>query len=105
MVTGASIWTTIAILCIGTVAIKASGPVSLGGRELPQRAAHVIALVGPAVLASLVAYETFANGSYGVTVDARVVGLAAAAIALALRLPIAFVVVLAAAATALARAL
>ena len=65
----------------------------------------MIALVAPAVLASLVAYETFASGSDGITIDARVIGLAAAGIALALRLPIAFVVLLAAAATALARAL
>ena len=105
MVSTANIWTTIAVLCVGTIAIKASGPVSLGGRQLPQRATHVIALVAPAVLASLVAYETFANGSDGITIDARVVGLAAAAIALSLRVPIAFVVILAAAATALARAL
>jgi uncharacterized membrane protein len=105
VVSSTSIWTTIAVLCVGTVAIKASGPVTLGGRQLPRRAAHVIALVAPAVLASLVAYETFADGSHGITIDARIFGLAAATLALLLRVPIAFVVLLAAGATALARAL
>jgi uncharacterized membrane protein len=103
--TATTIWTTIAALCVGTVAIKASGPVSVGGRPLPRWTVHVIALVAPAVLASLVTYETFTNGTDGLTLDARVIGLAVAAVALAVRVPIPAVVVLAAAATALVRAL
>jgi hypothetical protein len=100
------IWTTIAVLCVGTVAIKALGPATVGGREPSERASAVIRLVAPAILAGLVTYETFnGEGSHGLTVDARVVGLAAAAAGLLAKLPLIVVVVAAAAATALTRAL
>jgi uncharacterized membrane protein len=98
-------WVTIGVLSACTVAIKAAGPLALGGRALPDRVNAVTRLVAPALLASLVVYETFSAGGTGLTVDARVAGLGAAAAALALRLPMLAVVVVAAAATALARAL
>jgi branched-subunit amino acid transport protein len=100
-----AVWTTIAALCAGTLAIKAAGPVALGGRRLPSRAASVIGLLAPAILAALVVFETFGGHGTGMRFDARIFGLAAAALALALRLPLVVVVVAAAAATALARAL
>jgi hypothetical protein len=40
-----AVWITIAALALGTVALKATGPVALGGRQPPARAAAVIALV------------------------------------------------------------
>ena len=47
-------WT--AVLVVGlAVAIKAAGPVLAGDRQLPQRAGRVVVLVGPALLAALVA--------------------------------------------------
>jgi uncharacterized membrane protein len=98
-------WLAIILLTVGTVAIKAVGPVALGGREPPPRAAAVIALVAPALLAALVVYETFVSEDGGVELDARVVGVAAAALALVLRLPLLAVVGLAAVATAVIRAL
>lgn len=45
-----------------TAAIKASGPVALGGREIPLRAASVIALLAPALLAALVVTSALADG-------------------------------------------
>ena len=100
-----TVWTTIAALCAGTVAIKAAGPVAFGGRRLSARTASVVGLVAPAILAALVVYETFGGRGEGMHLDARVFGLGAAALALALRLPLVVVVVAAAAVTALARAL
>ena len=44
-----------------TAAIKAVGPVALGGRELPERLIGVIALMAPALLAALVVTATLAD--------------------------------------------
>jgi uncharacterized membrane protein len=100
-----AVWVLIAVLFAGTVALKAAGPVTVGARRLSPRAAAVIGLVAPALLAALVAYETLTPGRTGVTLDARVAGLAAAAAMIALRRPMLVVVVAAAATTALVRAL
>ena len=87
---------------IGTTVIKAAGPVLLGGRPLPDRVRGVVALLGPALLAALVATTTLGSGQQ-LVVDARLIGLAAAVAALALRAPILVVVIVAAAAAAIAR--
>lgn len=99
-----AVWLTIAALCVGTVALKAAGPATLRGRRPSPRAMSVIALVAPAVLASLVLYQTFGDSPSGMTVDARLAGLAVAGAAIALRAPMLVVVAAAALATALARA-
>ena len=44
-----------------TALIKASGPVQLGGRELPERVTGVIALMAPALLAALVVTAVLAD--------------------------------------------
>jgi uncharacterized membrane protein len=98
-------WIVIAALTVGTVTIKAAGPLVLGSRPLPPRAQGVIALVAPAVIAALVVYETFSDQPNGIVVDARVAGLAAAGLALLARLPMVAVVVIAAVVTAGVRAL
>ena len=48
-----------ALLAVGTVVIKAAGPVLLGGRDLPPRLSGVVARLAPALLAALVVVETF----------------------------------------------
>jgi hypothetical protein len=100
-----TVWILVAALFAGTVALKAVGPVTFGGRRLSGRTAAVIGLVAPALLAALVVYETLASGGAGIAVDARVAGLAAAAVALALERPMLVVVLAAAATTAAVRAL
>ncbi len=45
-----------------TAAIKAAGPVALGGRELPDAFTGVIALMAPALLAALVVTSALADG-------------------------------------------
>jgi uncharacterized membrane protein len=97
-------WLTVLAVGVGTVAIKAAGPVVLGGRPLPPRLGGVVALLAPALLAALVATTTLGTGQH-LTLDARVVGLVAAAVALWLRAPVLLVVLVAAAAAAAARLL
>ncbi len=97
-------WLIVGVVGIGTIAIKAAGPVLLGGRPLPARLGSVVALLAPALLAALVATAAF--GSDGrLVVDARAAALAGAAGAVALRAPVLLVVVLAAATAAIIRIL
>jgi branched-subunit amino acid transport protein len=97
-------WTTIAGLALATAAIKAAGPVALGGRELPAWALRLIALVAPALLGALVVVETFGRGK-DLVIDARLAGVAAAAAVLAARLSVLWAVGAAALVAALVRAL
>jgi branched-subunit amino acid transport protein len=98
-----TVWIVVVVTGVGTLALKAAGPVVLGGRPLPDRLSGVVTLVGPALLAALVAIGTFAEGQR-LVVDARVLGVAAAAVAIWLRAPVLVVVIVAAAVTAGARA-
>lgn len=99
-----STWLVVALVGAGTIAIKAAGPVLLGGRPLPERLTGVVELLAPAVLGALVAVQTFGAGQ-SLVVDERLIGVAAAALALWRKAPLLIVVVVAAAATALARAI
>lgn len=101
----ATAWIVIGLLAAGTVAIKAAGPIALGGRELPVRLAGVVALLAPALLAALVVVDTLGGEDRTLGVDERAAGLLAAAGALAARLPMVVVVLIAAAVTAALRAL
>jgi branched-subunit amino acid transport protein len=98
------VWIVVLGLGLFTAAIKASGPLLLGGRPLPPRLSGVVALAGPALLAALVAIGTF-GGDRSLVLDARLAGVAVAAAAVRLRAPALLVVVAAAAATALTRAM
>jgi branched chain amino acid efflux pump len=97
-------WLVVGLVGAGTIAIKAIGPVLLGGRPLPERLSSVIELLAPALLGALVAVQTFGNGQ-ALAVDERVFGVAIAAIAIWRKAPLLLVVILATVATALARAL
>jgi hypothetical protein len=99
-------WLLIVLLFVGTVDLKAAGPLTLSRREPSPRRAAVTSLLAPALLAGLVVYETLgAPHGPGLALDARVAGLGAGAGALALRLPLLVVVSVAALATALLRTL
>jgi hypothetical protein len=54
-----STWVMIGLIAAGTVAIKAIGPVALGGRELPARLEGVVARLAPSLLAALVVVDVF----------------------------------------------
>jgi branched-subunit amino acid transport protein len=98
-----AVWIVVGVVGAATIAIKAVGPVVLGGRQLPPRLAGVVALLAPALLAALVVTQAVA-GDRRYVFDARLVGLAAAAVAIRLRAPLLATLVVAAAATALVRA-
>ena len=66
---------TIGVVAVATAMIRASGPVALGGRDLPPRIQGVIALLAPALLAALVVVETFGAPAGGpFELDARGAG-------------------------------
>jgi branched-subunit amino acid transport protein len=98
------VWLVVILTGAATALLKATGPVLLGGRELPPRVIGVVELLAPAVLAALVVTQVFAD-KRELVVDSRLVGLAAGAAAVAARAPLIAVVVAAAAATAIVRAL
>lgn len=96
-------WAAILALAAGTYAMKAAGPVLLGGRPLPRPVERVVVLLPAALLAALVAVQTFvAQGE--LTVDARAAGVAAAAVAAWRDAPFLVVVGVAMAVAALVRA-
>jgi branched-subunit amino acid transport protein len=97
------VWLAIAAVGAATILLKATGPVLLGGRELPPRVNALVVLLAPAVLAALVVTQVV-GGDRELVFDARLAGLAGAVGAIALRAPLLLVVIVAAAATALARA-
>ena len=98
------VWLTIAGLAVTTAAIKASGPLLLGGRPIAARARQVIALLAPSVLAGLVVIQTFSDGR-SLTFDERVAGVLAALVVLVRRGSVLTAIVTAAVVTALTRAL
>jgi branched-subunit amino acid transport protein len=97
------IWAAVIVASIGCYLLKLAGlslPASLLERPEVQR---VAALLPVALLAGLVAVETFgADGR--LVVDLRLAGLGAGVIALLLRAPFLVVIVVAAATTAVLRA-
>jgi branched-subunit amino acid transport protein len=98
-----SVWLVVGSVGLGTIAIKAVGPVLLGGRPLPGRATGLVELLAPALLGALVATQALGDGR-ALVFDERLIGLAVAGIALWRKAPMLVVIVSAAAATALARA-
>jgi branched chain amino acid efflux pump len=98
------VWVVIAALALATAALKLAGPLTLGGRPLPEWALNVVELLASALLAALVVVETFGKGRT-LVLDARVLGAAFAVVAVTKRAPMIVVVLGAAAVTAVARLL
>ena len=96
---------TLVGLAAGSYVLKAVGPLVIGpGRALPRRLQRAVVVAPAALLAAIVATSTFADDR-SLTVDARVVGVLAAAVFAARRAPLGLVVAVAAGATAVARLL
>lgn len=89
-------------LTAGTYGLKAAAPMVLGDRPLPTWVNHLSVLLPAALLAALVAVSAASDES-SLTLDARLLGLGAAAVALRFRAPFVVVVVAAAATTAITR--
>lgn len=87
-----------------TFAIKAAGPVALGGRDLPVWFTSVVVLLAPALLAALVATQALADGDR-LAIGADTAGVAAGGLAFWRTRSIVACVLVAPAVTALLRAL
>jgi branched-subunit amino acid transport protein len=74
------LWALIAGCATVTFAIKAAGPVALGGRDLPPRFTRVIVLMAPALLAAFVVTQALADGEK-LHVGADTAGVAVAGVA------------------------
>jgi branched-subunit amino acid transport protein len=72
-------WAALLALGLGSYALKAAGPLLLGDREPSPRVARVLALLAVPLLSALIVVQTLGDGD-GVTVDARVPALGAAAL-------------------------
>jgi branched-subunit amino acid transport protein len=87
-----------------TAAIKASGPVVLGGRDLPLAFRSVVALLAPALFAALIVTQALADGK-DIAVGPETAGVAAGGLVAWRTGSIIGCVVVAAALTAVLRAL
>jgi branched-subunit amino acid transport protein len=87
-----------------TAAIKAAGPVALGGRDLPLAFRSVIALFAPALFAALVVTQVLADGK-DIAIGPETAGVAAGGLVVWRTGSIIGCVVVAAALTAVLRAL
>lgn len=97
------IWAAVIAASVGCYLLRFAGmslPESVLERPDVQR---VAALLPVALLAALVAVETF-SADAGLVIDLRLAGLGAAVVALVLRAPFLVVIVVAAATTAVLRA-
>lgn len=97
-------WTALIALCAISYALKASGPVLAGGRQLGPGVRQALDLVAVPLLAALILVQTVSDG-HRLVLDARVPALAVAAILVWRRAPFLVVVLAAAATAALLRAL
>jgi branched-subunit amino acid transport protein len=97
-------WVTVALCTVTTFAIRAFGPIAVGGRTFGPRTSRVLSLLPAALLAALVVTETVIQDG-ALDVDARLAGVAFAGVLLWRRASVIWVVIGAAAFTALLRLL
>jgi branched-subunit amino acid transport protein len=99
-----TVWLVAAVVGAATIVFKASGPLLVGRRRLPELVAGPVALLAPVLLAALVVTQTV-GGDNELVLDGRLAGVGAGAVAIAARAPLPAVVIVAAAATAVTRLL
>lgn len=99
-----TVWVAVLLGSLGCYALKAAG--GFLPHQVLERPAvrQIVGLLPIALLAALVAVQTFATGQ-DLVVDARLAGVGAAVVALVLRAPFLVVVVIAAVTAAVLRAL
>ena len=95
-------WTFIFLLAACAYGLKLLGAVVIGQREMPLALQRCLLLIPAALLAGLIAKDTFTTGqSYAI--DARAAGLAVAVLATWRKLPFAVVIIAGVGTTALIR--
>ena len=97
-------WALLLALAGGAYAFKVLGLVVIGERTLPAPARRCIALLPAALIAGLIAVQTFSIGKE-LVIDALAAGVGVAAVAAWKGAPFPVVIVIGAAVTALVRAL
>ena len=97
-----ALWVAIVAVALASAAIKAAGPVLVGGKPLPPPALAFVARLAPALLAALMVNEAFGEDEALVVLDERALGVGVAGLAIALRAPM--LLALAVVVTTLARA-
>ncbi len=97
-------WTFVFVLAASAYFFKVLGLVVIGDRELPAMLTRCLALIPAALIAAIVVHDTFSAGQE-LVLDARVLGVGAAALAAWRRVPLIGVIVIGAAVTALVRAI
>jgi branched-subunit amino acid transport protein len=96
-------WTVVLLLAAGAYGCKVLGLVIVGDRRLPARLERCLQLIPAALIAALVAKDTFSTAQQ-LVVDARAAGVATAAVAAWRRAPLIVVIVVGAVVTATIRA-
>lgn len=97
-------WGFVLGLAAVAYAFKALGLVVVGDRRLPPMLDRCLSLIPAAIIAGLVVKDTFSVGQH-LQLDARAVGVGAAAVAAWRKAPLVVVILLGAAVTAAVRAL
>lgn len=97
-------WAAVIGLGAAAYALKAIGPVIIGGRHVPEDVIEILGLIAVPVLAALIIVQTFSVAGH-LVIDARVPAMAVAAVLVWRRAPFLVVVLAAAATAALLRAL
>ena len=96
-------WRLVVALSVGAYACKVLGLVVVGARTLPRVVDRCLILIPAALITALVVKDTFSVGQE-LVLDARAVGVGAAAFAAWRRAPLVAVIVIGAAVTAAVRA-
>jgi len=86
-------WALVLALSGAAYALKLLGAVIIGQRTMPPAIERCLLLIPAALLAGLIAKDTFTTGQ-SIGIDARAVGLAVAAVATWKKLPFAVIIVL-----------
>jgi len=96
-------WTFVFALAATAYAFKVLGLVLVGDRQLPPVLDRCLALIPAALIAAIVVKDTFSVGQH-LQLDARAVGVAAAAVAAWRKAPLIAVIIIGTAVTAALRA-
>jgi uncharacterized membrane protein len=86
-------WALVLALSGAAYGLKLLGAVTIGQRTMPPAIERCLLLIPAALLAGLIAKDTFTTGQ-SIGIDARAVGLAVAAVATWKKLPFAVIIVL-----------
>jgi branched-subunit amino acid transport protein len=95
-------WTFVLSLAVCAYGLKLLGAVIIGQREMPLVVQRCLLLIPAALLAGLIAKDTFTTGQ-NYAIDARAAGLAVAVLATWRKLPFVVVIVAGVGTTALIR--